>query len=933
MKQPGTARRQAPLPWLSRAALLIAVTSTVIVIGWADTLANTDQVALVLVASVSYLAMLAADHRWGGLTLGMVTAGGVATAIVALSGPAHFTGDLWSYAMYGRIVAAHHASPYTQLPAHFPTDPMLYHVGRTWRHTLSVYGPAFTAFSAVAALVLGAAAEATRVFYQLVAIVAVAGAAAIIWRRTRSAGAVAFLTVHPMIAMFIVSGARNDILVGLAMLAAVVLVERAHPLGSGAIAGLGALVKLTGIVGLAALMVTAFARGDRRAVARLGLGGGGVIGLGYLIVGPAALFTPMATAGALLSRGSAWSVAKRLGYLPDPHFALVVLAGLVAIVMIRHARGPARDAVAGTLTMLALGASWALPGYLAWGLPTAALDHRSRLSRIAAAGGLLLLMVYEVLRHPINPGDLIYEVALIGGPLAMVALILGLLSTRTPSTTRSNVMIELAERPRPASGHIVGDRTLVIIPTLNEASNIGAVLRRTFHAAPAAHVLVVDDGSDDGTPEIVEQLAAEFPGRVQVVRRTGLIGLGPAYLHGFDRGLAEGYEILVEMDADLSHDPFDLPVLIDAVKDGADLAIGSRYVDGGLTVEWPKHREALSRLGGWYAAPSPALSRPGHHVGLSRVSRRAVDRDRPRFRRCHRLRVPDRDDAPGRAGRCDHHRGPDRVPRAHGGCLQDVDGDRRRGIADGAAHRAAGPSPAPARAGDTTRGGWRAMTASTIAGPGSLVQRVRRCLSVSVVTTVISVTTLVLTTAVFGVEAWIANVIATSLATVPSFHLNRRWTWGRTDASDPLREVLPFWIMAFCGLALSTVTVGMADSWAARTQLPASMHLGAILAGHLGGFGLLWVAQFVILDRVLFARPNPGSAGAVPDREEAAEELPVLEPFVLAEANDHEAGRGDDEQPLVAGTRGHDQIRRNARERRVVLELRPGVAPPAQSVA
>ena len=120
--------------------------------------------------------------------------------------------------------------------------------------------------------------------------------------------------------------------------------------------------------------------------------------------------------------------------------------------------------------------------------------------------------------------------------------------------------------------------------------------------------------------------------------------------------------------------------------------------------------------------------------------------------------------------------------------------------------------------------------APTDLGRGSLVQRVRRCLSVSVVTTVISVSTLLTATAFFGIEAWIANIIATSVATVPSYHLNRRWTWGRTEASDPLREVLPFWVMAFCGLALSTVTVGIADSW---------------------------VAQFVVLDRVLFAAPAP----------------------------------------------------------------------------
>lgn len=602
MQQRGTARRHAPAAWLSRAALLLSAVSTVVVIRGTDTLANQTQVELVLLASVAYLAMLAADHRWGGLTIGAVAAAGAATAVVALSVPAHFTGDLWSYAMYGRIVAAHHASPYSVLPAHFPSDPMLYHVGRSWRHTFSVYGPAFTAFSAAAAFVLGAAAQATRVFYQLVAIAALAGAATIVWRRTRSAGAVAFLTVHPMIAMFIVSGARNDILVGLALLAAVVLAERRHPLGGGVVAGLGALVKLTGAVGLVALVVTAFARGDRRAAARLGLGGGGVIAFGYLLAGPDALFTPMATAGALFSRGSPWSLATSLGaHVPDPHLALAVLGVLVVVVLARHVRGPARDAVAGTLTMLALGAAWALPGYMAWALPTAALDHRSRLARISAAGGLVLLMVYEVIRNPISRGDVVYQAALIGGPLAMVALIIGLLSTRAPAPTRSTTMIDLAERLPAASGGTVGARTLVIVPTLDEAPNIATVLRRLFHVAPAAHALVVDDGSRDGTPEIVEGLAAELPGRIQLVRRDGPAGLGPAYRFGFDTGLAQGFDVLVEMDADLSHDPFDLPALLDAVDGGADLAIGSRYVDGGITVGWPKRREALSRMGGWYA--------------------------------------------------------------------------------------------------------------------------------------------------------------------------------------------------------------------------------------------------------------------------------------------------------------------------------------------
>lgn len=142
----------------------------------------------------------------------------------------------------------------------------------------------------------------------------------------------------------------------------------------------------------------------------------------------------------------------------------------------------------------------------------------------------------------------------------------------------------------------------------------------------------------------------------------------------------------------------------------------------------------------------------------------------------------------------------------------------------------------------------------------SLAGRLTRCMSVSVITTVISLTIIIVATAAFGIAAAIANVIATSIATVPSYHLNRRWTWGKRDRSSPWRELLPFWILAFCGLALSTVTVGIADSWAAHMHLAPTVRTATILVGHLGGFGVLWVLQFVLLDRVLFATPTSPAA-------------------------------------------------------------------------
>jgi dolichol-phosphate mannosyltransferase len=149
-------------------------------------------------------------------------------------------------------------------------------------------------------------------------------------------------------------------------------------------------------------------------------------------------------------------------------------------------------------------------------------------------------------------------------------------------------------------------RVLVVLPTYEEAANVAEVLRRLRSAAPSADVLVVDDNSPDGTAEIAERLGRELGG-VSVLRRPGKAGLGSAYREGFRWGLEAGYDVLVEMDADLSHDPAALPALLDAVSDGADLAIGSRYVPGGSIPHWSWHRRALSRWGNRYAAAALRL--------------------------------------------------------------------------------------------------------------------------------------------------------------------------------------------------------------------------------------------------------------------------------------------------------------------------------------
>lgn len=142
-------------------------------------------------------------------------------------------------------------------------------------------------------------------------------------------------------------------------------------------------------------------------------------------------------------------------------------------------------------------------------------------------------------------------------------------------------------------------RILVIIPTYNEAENIKPIVSRVRAAVPDADILVADDNSPDGTGKVADEIAAE-DSQVQVLHRKGKEGLGAAYLAGFRWGTEHGYGVLVEMDADGSHQPEELPRLLTALK-GADLVLGSRWVPGGRVVNWPKSREMISRGGSTYS--------------------------------------------------------------------------------------------------------------------------------------------------------------------------------------------------------------------------------------------------------------------------------------------------------------------------------------------
>ena len=151
-------------------------------------------------------------------------------------------------------------------------------------------------------------------------------------------------------------------------------------------------------------------------------------------------------------------------------------------------------------------------------------------------------------------------------------------------------------------------RVVVIIPTYDERESLPVTVRRLRAAVPHAHVLVVDDGSPDGTGQVAEELGREL-GRLDVMHREQKNGLGSAYVAGFGWALERDFDVVVEMDADGSHRPEELPAVLEALEtNGADLAIGSRWVPGGRVENWPRHRELLSRGANTYTRLAMGMS-------------------------------------------------------------------------------------------------------------------------------------------------------------------------------------------------------------------------------------------------------------------------------------------------------------------------------------
>ena len=168
-------------------------------------------------------------------------------------------------------------------------------------------------------------------------------------------------------------------------------------------------------------------------------------------------------------------------------------------------------------------------------------------------------------------------------------------------------------------------RKLVIIPTYNEKENISAMIDKVFSLGEPFDLLVIDDGSPDGTAAIVRSRQAEFQGRLHLLERSGKLGLGTAYLTGFEWGLAQGYDYICEMDCDFSHNPDDLVRLYRAAAEGADVVVGSRYVQGVNVVNWPMSRLLMSYFASKYVRLVTGLPLNDATAGFVCYSRRELE--------------------------------------------------------------------------------------------------------------------------------------------------------------------------------------------------------------------------------------------------------------------------------------------------------------------
>jgi hypothetical protein len=371
--------------------------------------------SVVLLTALLVGLLVLVEHRDPRVGLAPVVAAIAITISAAVIAPPRTSNDVWSYTMYGRMVTEYGSSPYGHTPADFRHDPFFERVSPRWVHRASVYGPVFVGTAALGAWIAGPSPVVARLYFQLIAALALLAVVIVVWRTTRRVAALAFVGLSPVLAVFAVNGGHNDLLIGALLLGATLLAARARRAGTaGALVGIAALVKLTAGLALIGLLFWAWRHGHRRVAAKVLAAAGAVVLAGYLPVVVSASHV-LTGADKTVTNASPWNgIVDRLlrhdawRNVANPLASNGTLAGffyvgLVAVLVLAFGlgwrtarRGRPDDAVGVSLAAYPVAAEYAYPWYAAWGLPLFATDRLNALSAVVWIQSVVMLAALKL---------------------------------------------------------------------------------------------------------------------------------------------------------------------------------------------------------------------------------------------------------------------------------------------------------------------------------------------------------------------------------------------------------------------------------------------------------------------------------------------------------------------------------------------------------
>jgi len=433
--------------------LVVAVASSSLLVAVAPR-HSPAAIVLVGVSTAACGALAVLERRRPALGVPRVVAAIALVFAVAVIAPPRTSNDLWSYTMYGRTVTVHSASPYDHVPADYPSDPFSRRVSTIWQHRASVFGPAFVGFATTGTWIAGDSVLANRLFFQLTAAVAAAACLVIVWRRTRSSAALAWLGLHPVFGALAINGGHIDVLIGLGILVAAILASRQRGLIAGIVIGVLALMKLTSLLALLGLVFWAWRRRTPRLAWSMLLGTGLTLALVYLPVLASASHV-LGSADRTVTPASVWNplaealvghdAGRRLAHPLAPNSTLATLffvsLGAVACLAVAlgwraaHARRP-EPATGATTASYTMAAAYTYPWYAAWSLPTFTDRQPTQLAWVVWLQASLML---AALKLPVRPsgtvlGTLMRGVLSYVAPLVLLAafVVIGLRASPEP---------------------------------------------------------------------------------------------------------------------------------------------------------------------------------------------------------------------------------------------------------------------------------------------------------------------------------------------------------------------------------------------------------------------------------------------------------------------------------------------------------------------